>query len=184
MKILNEPFSNLNESELDFTRPVEIAKDIFWVGIYLENDPFQCHPYLILNGDETILVDPGSMLQIDRIIEKINMACNMKDIKYIILHHQDPDLCAAVPTIEKLIDREDLLIVTHSRMSVLVKHYGIKAGYYNIDHEKFILKTKYRDLQFYTLPMTKKQKFFSQAISLVDWKTPGIFMLMKIIFPR
>jgi flavorubredoxin len=152
MKILNEPFSNLNESELDFTRPVEIAKDIFWVGIYLENDPFQCHPYLILNGDETILVDPGSMLQIDRIIEKINMACNMKDIKYIILHHQDPDLCAAVPTIEKLIDREDLLIVTHSRMSVLVKHYGIKAGYYNIDHEKFILKTKYRDLQFYTTP--------------------------------
>ena len=152
MKILNEPFLQLNESELDFTRPVEIAKDIFWVGIYLENDPFQCHPYLILNGDETILVDPGSMLQIDRIIEKINMACNMKDIKYIILHHQDPDLCAAVPTIEKLIDREDLLIVTHSRMSVLVKHYGIKAGYYNIDHEKFILKTKYRDLQFYTTP--------------------------------
>jgi len=152
MKNSNEQLSYLDESQIDFTKPVEIAKDIFWVGIYLENDPFQCHPYLILNQDETILVDPGSMLQIDRIIEKINMACDMKDIKYIILHHQDPDLCAAVPTIEKLINREDLLIVTHSRMSVLVKHYGIKAGYYNIDHEKFILKTKYRDLQFYTTP--------------------------------
>lgn len=152
MKNLNEQPSYLDESQIDFTKPVEIAKDIFWVGIYLENDPFQCHPYLILNKDETILVDPGSMLQIDRIIEKINMACDMKDIKYIILHHQDPDLCAAVPTIEKLINREDLLIVTHSRMSVLVKHYGIKAGYYNIDHEKFILKTRYRDLQFYTTP--------------------------------
>jgi tetratricopeptide (TPR) repeat protein/glyoxylase-like metal-dependent hydrolase (beta-lactamase superfamily II) len=92
------------------------------------------------------------MLQIDRIIEKIKMASDLKDIKYIILQHQDPDLCAAVPTIEKLIDREDLLIVTHSRMSVLVKHYGIQAGYYNIDHNNFVLKTKYRELQFYTTP--------------------------------
>lgn len=152
MKTLVEPYLQINESNLDFTRPVEIAPDIFWVGIYLEDDPFQCHPYLILNRDETILVDPGSMLQIDRIIDKIKMASDLRDIKYIILQHQDPDLCAAVPTIEKLINRDDLLIVTHSRMSVLVKHYGIQAGYYNIDHHDFVLKTKYRDLHFYTTP--------------------------------
>ncbi|MCB1319133.1 MAG: hypothetical protein KDK34_02705, partial [Leptospiraceae bacterium] len=52
-------------NEIDFTRPVTIAPDIFWVGIYLENDPFQCHPYLIRNGNESILIDPGSMIQID-----------------------------------------------------------------------------------------------------------------------
>jgi glyoxylase-like metal-dependent hydrolase (beta-lactamase superfamily II) len=152
MKTSIESSLQINESNMDFSQPIEIAPDIFWVGIYLENDPFQCHPYLILNKDETILVDPGSMLQLDRIIEKIKMASDLKDIKYIILQHQDPDLCAAVPTIEKLIDREDLLIVTHSRMSVLVKHYGIQAGYYNIDHNNFILKTKYRDFHFYTTP--------------------------------
>ena len=44
MKNSNEQLSYLDESQIDFTKPVEIAKDIFWVGIYLENDPFQCHP--------------------------------------------------------------------------------------------------------------------------------------------
>ncbi|MCX7997564.1 MAG: SpoIIE family protein phosphatase, partial [Leptospiraceae bacterium] len=77
---------------------------------------------------------------------------DLRNVKYIILHHQDPDLCAAVPTIERLIQRDDLLIVTHSRMSVLIKHYGIKAKYYNVDHNDFILKTKGRTLHFYTTP--------------------------------
>ncbi len=140
------------ETNLDFTKPIEIAQGIFWVGIYLENDPFQCHPYLILNEDESILIDPGSMIQLDKLVEKINSACNFKNIKYIILHHQDPDLCAAVPTIEKYINRDDLWIVTHSRMSVLVKHYGIQARYYNIDENDFVLKTKNRTLSFYTTP--------------------------------
>ncbi len=137
---------------LDLSKPIEIAEGIFWVGIYLENDSFQCHPYLISNGDESILVDPGSMIQLDKLIQKIQMSCNFSDIKYIILHHQDPDLCAAVPTLENYINRDDLTIVTHSRMSVLIKHYGIKAKYYNIDQHDFILQTKDRELKFYTTP--------------------------------
>ena len=44
------------------------------LGIYLENDPFQCHPYFINNGTESILIDPGSMLQQEDIIKKIQMA--------------------------------------------------------------------------------------------------------------
>jgi glyoxylase-like metal-dependent hydrolase (beta-lactamase superfamily II) len=92
------------------------------------------------------------MIQLDKLIEKIQTACDFHNIKYIILHHQDPDLCAAVPTLEKYINRDDLWIVTHSRMSVLVKHYGIQAHYCNIDENDFILKTKNRTLSFYTTP--------------------------------
>lgn len=143
---------NNREKKIDFAKPVEIAEDIFWVGNYLEKDPFQCHPYLIKDHDESILVDPGSMIQLDRFIEKIRSATDLSKIKYIILHHQDPDLCAAVPTLEKLINNPELLIVTHSRMSVLIKHYGINASYYNVDHNDFVLKTKYRNFQFYTTP--------------------------------
>lgn len=147
-----KPNSLLCDNELDFNRPVEVAPNIFWVGIYLENDPFQCHPYFIENGNESILIDPGSMLQRQDIVRKIEMACDLKDVKYIILHHQDPDLCAAVPYLEKLIDRADLQIVTHSRMSVLIKHYGLKSSYYNIDENDFQLKAGNRLLKFYTTP--------------------------------
>ena len=117
----------------NFNDAIEIAKSIYWIGMYLENDPFQCHPYLIKNGKESILIDPGSMLEFEETVRKIKSVVDMSSIKYIVLHHQDPDLVAAVPEIEKLIDREDLLIITHSRMSLLIKHYLVTSEYYEID---------------------------------------------------
>lgn len=138
---------------LDTSEAILIAPNIYWVGMHLKNDPFQCHPYLIKNGDESILIDPGSMIEFDETVRKVKTLMDMKDIKYIILHHQDPDLAAAVPEIEKLINRDDLLIVTHSRMSLLVKHYLIKSNYYEIDKmdHKLVTSSGFR-LDFLTTP--------------------------------
>jgi len=137
----------------NFQDAIEIAKNIYWIGMYLENDPFQCHPYLIKNKNESILIDPGSMLEFKETVRKIKSVVDMKDIKYIVLHHQDPDLVAAVPEIEKLINRDDLLIVTHSRMSLLIKHYLVTSDYYEIDknENKLITSNGYR-LDFLTTP--------------------------------
>jgi len=137
---------------LDFTQAIEIAKNIYWVGMYLKNDPFQCHPYFIENGDASILVDPGSMLEFDAVVKKINSISSMSTVKYIILHHQDPDLAASVPAMEKLIARDDLLIITHSRMVPLVKHYMIQSDYYEIDKHHYKLKTNDLNLEFLTTP--------------------------------
>ncbi len=137
---------------LDFTQAIEIAKNIYWVGMYLENDPFQCHPYFIENGNESILVDPGSMLEFDAVVKKINAVSSMSAVKYIILHHQDPDLAASVPEMEKLIDRDDLQIITHSRMVPLVKHYMIKSDYYEIDKHQYKLDSNGLHLKFLTTP--------------------------------
>ena len=137
---------------MDFTAPIMIAEKIHWVGKYLENDPFQCHPYFIENGDASVLVDPGSMLEFEAVVEKVNAISSMRSVKYIILHHQDPDLAAAVPEMEKLIDREDLRIVTHSRMVPLVKHYMITSPYYEIDKMEHRLDDGDLHLEFITTP--------------------------------
>ncbi len=138
---------------MDFNKPIEIAKNIYWIGKYLDGDPFQCHPYMIVNGDESILVDPGSVLEFDDVVKKINSVISIKQIKYIILHHQDPDIAASVPALEKLIDRNELQIITHSRMSLLIKHYGVTSSYYEIDRENFFLKTvNGLELNFLTTP--------------------------------
>jgi len=132
---------------------IEISKNIYWVGMYLQDDPFQCHPYFIENGNESILVDPGSMLEFEETVRKVESIADINSIKYIILHHQDPDLAAAVPEIEKLIDRDDLLVVTHSRTSLLIKHYLIRSDYYEIDKKdyKLITSSGFR-LDFLTTP--------------------------------
>ena len=137
---------------MDFTKAIEIADKLFWVGMYLENDPFQCHPYFIENGDASILVDPGSMLEFDAVVKKVNTISSMKNVKYIILHHQDPDLAASVPEMEKLIRRDDLRVITHSRMIPLVKHYMIKSDYYAIDKNDYKLIDGSLELQFLTTP--------------------------------
>ena len=138
---------------MDFQKVVEIAQNIYWVGMRLENDPFQCLPYFIENGDESILIDPGSMLEFDEVIKKTSQITDLKNIKYIILHHQDPDLCAAVPQIEKVINRDDLQIVTHSRMTVLIKHYMVNSNYYEIDKNDLKLTTSNGlTLKFITTP--------------------------------
>ena len=137
---------------MDFTQAIEIAPRIYWVGMYLKNDPFQCHPYFIKNGKESVLVDPGSMLEFDAVVEKISTIASLSDIKYIILHHQDPDLAASVPEMEKLIDRNDLQIITHSRMVPLVKHYMIQSDYYEIDKHRHRLQCGDLYLDFLTTP--------------------------------
>lgn len=138
---------------LDTSEAVQISPGIYWVGMHLKNDSFQCHPYLIINESESILIDPGSMLEFDETVRKIKTVVDIKSIKYIVLHHQDPDLAAAVPEIEKLIDRDDLLIVTHSRMSVLIKHYLVTSNYYEIDkHGNQLITPSGLQLDFYTTP--------------------------------
>ncbi len=132
---------------------IEIAHNIYWVGMYLRGDPFQCHPYFIKNGDECVLIDPGSMLEFEETVRKIASITDLHNIKYIVLHHQDPDLVAAVPEIEKLIDRDDLLIVTHSRMTLLIKHYMVTSDYYEIDKHALELTTANGlHLRFLTTP--------------------------------
>ncbi|MEO1953628.1 MAG: ATP-binding protein [Campylobacterales bacterium] len=126
---------------MDFNKPIEISKGVFWVGEYIENDPFQCYPYLIVNGDESILIDPGSMLEAKAVVKKVKELISLKQIKYIILHHQDPDVGAAVPAIEKVIDREDLRIVTRSSVRIFLRHYGIKSKYYEIEKHNYRLET-------------------------------------------
>ena len=138
--------------EDDYTKAVEIAKNVYWVGVYMEDDSFQCHTYLIVDGRESILIDSGSMLEFEAVKEKISFLIDIQDIKYMIAHHQDPDVCANMPAFEKVINRDDLEIVSHSRNFALIKHYGITSKHYVIEAHDYRLKTEHFDLSFLTTP--------------------------------
>ncbi|MCF6266162.1 MAG: diguanylate cyclase [Desulfuromusa sp.] len=138
---------------MDFIKAIEIANNIYWVGEYLKNDSFQCHPYFIKNGNESILIDPGSILEFNTVVNKVNQVSNLKNVKYIILHHQDPDLCASVPMLKELIARPDLQIITHSRIKELIKHFCLDIKYYEVDKNNFELLTSTGlELNFLTTP--------------------------------
>src|SRR5690606_21636421 len=67
--------------------PIELAPGVFWVGHYLPGDPFQCHVYLIVHGDQSVLIDPGSRLTFPWSLPKIERVTAFSNIRYFICHH-------------------------------------------------------------------------------------------------
>ena len=165
-------YNNLLNKKLDYTKAIEIAKDIFWVGYVIPNDSFQCHVYLIKNGKESVLIDPGSMITFPVTLEKISSLINLNDIKYIILHHQDPDIVGCVSTLEKLIPRDDLVFITHWRTQTLLKHYQWERPFWLIDEHNWKLTLQNgRTLDFVFTPYAH----FAGAFCTYDRQTGTMF---------
>ncbi|WP_457680616.1 oxygen-binding di-iron domain-containing protein [Thermovibrio sp.] len=157
---------------LDLSKPVEIAPEVFWVGYYIPNDPFQCHVYLVRNGEESILIDPGSMITFPVVLEKIYSLIPLRKIKYVIFHHQDPDITGCYSVLEELFpDKKERFIVTHWRTKTLLKHYRWKTSIYLIDRHDFKLKAGDRELEFVFTPYAH----FPGAFCTFDKKTKTLF---------
>ncbi len=125
----------------DLSRPVEIAPDTFWVGSHIPEDIFQCHPYLIRCGESSVLIDPGSAITWKETLNKIKYITNPRNIRYIICHHQDPDVTGALPfLIEELPEGEERFIVTHWRTYFLLKHLALPLPFYLVDQHNFQLE--------------------------------------------
>ncbi len=157
--------------KLDLTKPIEIAEDIFWIGYVVPNDPFQCHVYLIRNEEESILIDPGSMITFPVVLEKLFQVTPLRNIKYIILHHQDPDIVGCYSTLESLFPKGERFIVTHWRTKTLLKHYQWKTPFYLIDRHDWKLKAGNRELEFVFTPYAH----FPGAFCTFDKKTKTLF---------
>ena len=156
---------------MNYSKAIEIAPNIYWVGYVIPDDPFQCHVYLIKNGNESILIDPGSMITFPVVLEKITSILPLRDIKYIIMHHQDPDIVGCFATLETLFPKGERYIVTHWRTQMLLKHYQWKTHFYLIDEHEWTLKANDRELEFVFTPYAH----FPGAFATYDKKSQIMF---------
>ncbi|MBF0588187.1 MAG: hypothetical protein HQL53_03585 [Magnetococcales bacterium] len=121
---MSDPLDHIQYASTD--QPIEVADRVWWVGHYLPGDPFQCHVYLIENGDQSLLVDPGSKLTFEHTLSKIEQITEFANIRYFLCQHQDPDITAIMPTIDRMVTRDDAYLLSHWRANVLLKHYGLE----------------------------------------------------------
>ncbi len=119
--------------------PIEIISDIFWIGNYNQNDQLHPNPYLLNFGKESIIIDPGGVDDFSTVTQKILNLTELHNIKYIILHHQDPDVCGMTHFLEEMIEHP-IKIVTHPNNEHFIRHYGIKSEIYDIKEHNYQLK--------------------------------------------
>ena len=151
-------------------KSIEIADGIHWVGASDEEGGLHCNPYLIIDNGEGVLIDPGSVLDFEQVFYNVTKLIPLENIKYVILHHQDPDFCSSVPLFEK--KGLQAQIVTHWRTAVIVKYYGIKSLYYIVNQKNFKLTlSSGRVLMFVPTPYLH----FAGAITTYDTKTKILF---------
>jgi len=148
----------------------ELYKGIYWVGGNDQNGNLHCNSYLLIDGDEGILFDPGSVLDFVSVYKNITSIIPLEKIKFIVLHHQDPDLCSSVPLFEQ--KGSNFKIITHWRTQTLVKYYGIQSEYYIVNEHNFSLTLKSgRKLNFIQTPYLH----FPGAIATFDTVSKILF---------
>lgn len=155
----------------DLSGPIEIANRVWWVGHHLEDDPFQSHCYLIEQGDQSVLIDPGSKLNFELSLEKIERIISFSAIKYFVCQHQDPDIVSALPIIDKMVKRDDALLVTHLRTQLSLKHYELEIPFWLVDQNDWKLHLLDRTLRF----ISPSYVHLSGAIVSFDEKTAVVF---------
>lgn len=160
------------EKNYDDVSPVELAPGVFHLGVQDKRNSWANIPYLVVEGDEAALIDPGSAKPefYSVVLQKLHKAIDPKKVRYLIVQHQDPDLCAALPIFEQIVHPE-VQILAPLEASILVPHYGCRTPITAVDDGDEITLGGSRTLSFSMVPYVH----FVGTMVTYDQKTKTVF---------
>ncbi|MCB1867586.1 MAG: diguanylate cyclase [Gammaproteobacteria bacterium] len=131
---------------------VRLADRVWWVGCYQPDDALQGNSYLIEQGDQSVLIDPGSRLAFTETLRKIEQVVPFSSIRWFVCHHQDPSVTSSLTLVDTLIEREDARIISHWRAAEIIRHYALKIPIWLVEENQWRLQLPDRQLQFIFTP--------------------------------
>lgn len=143
----------MTQINYDAKNAIEIVSGVFHLGVEDKRNSFANIPYLLVDGDEGVLIDPGSARPefFSVVLKKVHQVIDPRKIKHMIVQHQDPDLCAALPIFEK-IAAPDVKIWAPLEAQVLVQHYGCTRDISPLDDGDTLIFGNNRTLIFAAIP--------------------------------
>ncbi|TFG00519.1 MAG: MBL fold metallo-hydrolase, partial [Promethearchaeota archaeon] len=160
--------------KIDPYQAVEIKPGIWWIGWPDFDAGFSNNPYLIKDGNEIIIIDPGSghKTHWEIVRKKIESIVPVKEITMVITTHQDPDLCAAIPYIEREVGENNFEIITTDRASLFIPYYNVNTEVTTVnDGDIITVGDSGRELKFITTPYLH----FPGAMVVYDLKEKILF---------
>ncbi|MHA1821693.1 MAG: MBL fold metallo-hydrolase [Promethearchaeota archaeon] len=158
---------------MDEDKAIEVNDGIYWIGFGDDKAGFSNNPYLIVEGDSVVLIDPGSRRpeHFNLVKKKIESVVPIEKINMIIVHHQDPDLCASIPLFEEIIGVNNFELISTMRTSLLIPYYDIKTEITTIEDGDIVELDNGRQLLFLTAPYLH----FAGSHVTYDKKTKTLF---------
>lgn len=100
---------------------------------FQENERLRCNPYLLVDRNCAVLIDPGSIpdfpLMMRKVIDVVDPSC----IELVVVQHQDPDVAGCMAVLEDVVGRSDLKIAAHINTSRLIQHLGFATEITAVD---------------------------------------------------
>lgn len=146
--------SHSSQSPIDYNYPVMLADGVYWIGYHDPESGLHCNPYIIIDGNEAVLVDGGSRPDFPYVMMKIlQTGVHPSSIKAMVFHHYDPDLCAGIPNFEDIIGREDLMIISDDQNKAFIRHYSATSRFFSLEemNHEYIFSSG-RRLTFHNTP--------------------------------
>ena len=114
------------QSELDYNAPILLFEKndhkVYWLGMAVP-DAFRTNIYLVVDGDEAVVIDPGNRSFYTELYNRIKNLGDIEKLTGAIFCHQDPDVAGSIA--EWVADFKDIKVITSARTNVLLPHYGI-----------------------------------------------------------
>ena len=110
--------------EKSYDRPIEIAENIYWVGFHEITSNLHCNPYLIVEGDQAVLIDAGSRPDFAVVMMKIlQTGISPEQIVALIYHHVDPDLCGSLYNMVDICANPELNVLSEPKNNIFISYY-------------------------------------------------------------
>ena len=117
--------NDLQNATIDLQSPTILftagGHTVYWLGI-TEETAFRCNCYLIRDGDQAVLVDPGSRAFVEQVRARVAQILPPEQVTAMILCHQDPDVSASM--VDWLDINPEMKVISTPRTHVLLPHYG------------------------------------------------------------
>ena len=140
--------------DYDYNQPIKIGDGVFWIGFCDEETNLHCNPYLIVEGEEAVVIDGGSRPDFPKVMMKIlKTGLVPGNIKALIYQHYDPDLCGSLPNFENIINSPELKILSTAENHMFISHYSVASNIVNLSSLNFEYSFKSgRKLKFIKTP--------------------------------
>lgn len=123
---------------------------IYWLGTP-EDTAFRCNSYLVVDGNEAFIIDPGGHNNFAFIKNRVSQIIDPANVGAMVLCHQDPDVAGSM--CDWLTLNPGMRVISSGRTNILLPHYG-NADYtfFNIEEESSCFFATGRSLEFILSP--------------------------------